>query len=241
MWVYAQEVCENITNGYTPRASELNVANGEIPFIKINNLTFNGELNFSKNPTFISKEIHESMLKRSKIYPGDILINIVGPPLGKISIVPSSFPEWNINQAIVFFRPIKGYNRDFLALCLQANNIISYLTSQAKATAGQFNISVNMSRNLPIPLPPQAEQDKIVLEVKEHFEVIEGIKLSVSKSLAQADYLRNSILKTAFEGKLVFQNPDDEPAEKLLERIKAERFSNKSKSDGQLELSCYVK
>jgi type I restriction enzyme S subunit len=54
--------------------------------------------------------------------------------------------------------------------------------------------------------------------------------------------MRQSILKNAFEGKLIPQTPDDEPAEKLLERIEAERFNNnKSKSNNQLELSSYVK
>ena len=241
MWVFAQEVCENITNGYTPKASELNKPNVKIPFVKIYNLTFNGELDFSKKPTFISKEIHEKALKRSKVLPGDVLINIVGPPLGKVSIVPQTHPEWNINQAIVFFRPLEGYNNEFLALCLQTDSIMRYLTNQAQATAGQFNISVNMSRNLPIPLAPKEEQSVIVSEIKKHFTAIEEAKLNLTKSVIQAVYLRNSILSAAFLGKLVPQDPTDEPAERLLERIKSKRPSNKTKNSNQVELSQYVK
>jgi type I restriction enzyme S subunit len=252
VWVRAQEVCENITNGYTPSATELHKSKGEIPFIKINNLTFTGKLDFSKNSTFIDRKVHETMLKRSKVFPGDVLINIVGPPLGKVSIVPNLYPEWNINQAIVFYRPIEGYNRDFLALCMQTRTLTSYLTNQAKATAGQFNISVNMSRNLPIPLPPKEEQKEIVLEVMKHLDAMESAETALNHALSRADYLRNSILRTAFLGKLVPQDQNDEPAEKLLERIKSERakrkpvgsagsHSKKSKIDEQMELSRYVK
>ena len=252
IWVHAQEVCENITNGYTPSASELHNSNGEIPFIKINNLTFTGQLDLSKNKTFIDKKIHETSLKRSKVFPGDVLINIVGPPLGKVSVVPNLYPEWNINQAIVFFRPIEGYNRDFLALCLQTNSIISHLTNQAQATAGQFNISVNMSRNLLIPLPPKEEQEKIVFEIRKHLNAIEQVAATINESMSQSNHLRNSVLKAAFIGQLVPQDPDDEPAVKLLERIKAELIKSevvvssrlndkKSKIDKQLELSRYVK
>jgi type I restriction enzyme S subunit len=241
-WVHAQEVCENITNGYTPKASELHNPDAEIPFVKINNLTFTGELDFSKNPTFISRKIHESTLKRSRVLPGDVLINIVGPPLGKVSIIPDTYPEWNINQAIVFFRPIEGYNRDFLALCLQTDIIMSHLSNQAKATAGQFNISVNMSRNLPIPLPPWEEQERIVSEVKKHFAAIQDVNAILTHSMEHASSLRNSILMAAFKGQLVPQNPADEPAKKLLERIRAERISDKkTKSYSQLGLSHYVK
>jgi len=239
MWVRAQEVCENITNGYTPKAPDLHKLEGEIPFIKINNLTFNGKLDFSKNSTFIDKQIHDKMLKRSKVFPGDVLINIVGPPLGKVSIVPNDYPEWNINQAIVFFRPIEGYNRDFLALCLQTETMISQLTNQAKATAGQFNISVNMSRNLPIPLPPREEQGKIIYEVRKTLAAIEGTELAMHASLLQADNLRDSILKSAFSGQLVPQDPSDEPAEMLLRRIKEQKSDwNKNNSRG---LMLYVK
>lgn len=247
IWVRAQEVCENITNGYTPSAPELHDSGG-IPFIKVHNLTFTGKLDFSKNMTFIDKNLHENMLKRSKVFPGDVLINIVGPPLGKVSIVPNLYPEWNINQAIVFFRPLEGYNRAFLALCLQADSITSQLTNQAKATAGQFNISVNMSRNLPIPLPPREEQDKIVFEIKKCFDTVERVDVTMSESMSRANCLRNSVLKAAFAGLLVPQDPSDESAEKLLERIKAERTKSKDekviirrkKEPKQSELSTYV-
>ena len=79
-----------------------------------------------------------------------------------------------------------------------------------------------MSR-LPIPIPPLAEQRRIVAEVERRLSIIQQAEAAVEAGLKRADRLRQSILKQAFSGKLVPQNPDDEPASVLLDRIRAER------------------
>ncbi len=219
LWVQAQDVCNWITNGYTPKANKMFQGNGEIPFIKVYNLTNKGELDFSKNPTFISKETHTKELSRSNVFPGDILMNIVGPPLGKVSIVPDIFPEWNINQAIVIYRPLEGFGRKFLCYSLLTDNILSWAIKRSKATAGQFNLTITICRNLPLPLPPLAEQRRIVGEVERRLSVADEVARTVEQSLAQAGRLRQSILKKAFGGRLVAQDASDEPAGVLLEKI----------------------
>ena len=75
----------------------------------------------------------------------------------------------------------------------------------------------------PTPLPPLAEQHRIVAEVERRLSLIQQAEATVEASLARAGRLRQSILKQAFSGKLVHQDPDDEPASVLLERIRAER------------------
>ena len=72
---------------------------------------------------------------------------------------------------------------------------------------------------MPIPLPPIAEQRRIVSEVERRLSVVQ----QAEASLARAERLRQSILKQAFSGRLVPQDPGDEPASALLERIRAER------------------
>ena len=231
LWIQAQDVCNWITNGYTPKANKMFQGKGEIPFIKVYNLTNKGELNFNINPTFISKETHTKELSRSNVFPGDILMNIVGPPLGKVSIVPDIFPEWSINQAIVIYRPLKGYDRKFILYSLLTNNILSWAIKRSKATAGQFNLTITICRNLPLPLPPLAEQRRIVAEVERRLSVSDKMEETITGSLQKAESLRQSILKKAFEGKLLNKKelekvrnaPDWEPAEKLLERIKTEK------------------
>jgi type I restriction enzyme S subunit len=230
-WVKLGEVLKTINNGYTPTSQYLSEGSGEIPFIKVYNLTFNGKLDFTKNPTFIPEEIHNTKLKRSICYPGDVLINIVGPPLGKISIVPDNFPEWNINQAIVMFRPNEQILSKFLSYFFQNHVTIQWLEGTSKATAGQYNVKVSTCREIPIKLPNVKEQHAIVREIESRLSVCDKVEQSISEALEKAEALRQSILKKAFEGKLLSeaeiakckQEPDYEPAAKLLERIKKEK------------------
>ena len=74
-----------------------------------------------------------------------------------------------------------------------------------------------------LPFPPLAEQRRIVAEVERRLSVVQQAEATVEASLVRAERLRQSILKQAFSGKLVPQDPDDEPASALLERIKAEQ------------------
>ena len=76
---------------------------------------------------------------------------------------------------------------------------------------------------LPIPLPPLPEQRRIVAEVERRLSLAEGVARTVEQSLAQAQRLRQSILKKAFEGRLVAQDAKDEPAGVLLERIRSQK------------------
>ena len=74
-----------------------------------------------------------------------------------------------------------------------------------------------------VPLPPLAEQRRIVAEMERRLSVVQQAEATVEANLTRAERLRQSILKQAFSGKLVPQDPDDEPASVLLERIRAER------------------
>ena len=83
---------------------------------------------------------------------------------------------------------------------------------------------------LQFPLAPFAEQIQIVEEIEQRLSVADEIEKTIDQSLKQSDRLRQSILKKAFEGKLVPQDPTDEPAELLLERIKAEKAKQEAKN-----------
>ena len=87
----------------------------------------------------------------------------------------------------------------------------------------QKNINLKTLSDLAIPLPPLAEQHRIVAEVERRLSVIQQAETAVETSLKRAERLRQSILKRAFSGQLVPQDPNDEPAAVLLARIQAER------------------
>ena len=87
----------------------------------------------------------------------------------------------------------------------------------------QPNLNLSLIRECGIPLPPLAEQERIVAEVERRLSVIDELDALVETNLKRAERLRQSILKLAFEGRLVPQDPTDEPASILLDRIKAAR------------------
>ena len=95
--------------------------------------------------------------------------------------------------------------------------------SLAATTAGQYNVSLSKLDTLVFPLPPLTEQQYLISEVERCLSIADEVENTITTSLRQAESLRQSILKRAFEGKLVPQDPNDEPASVLLERIKAEK------------------
>ncbi len=199
-WVYAtaEQMCEQIASGSTPSPEAMFPGAGEVPFLKVYNLTFDGSLDFTVKPTFVSNVTHQGMLARSRSIPGDVLMNIVGPPLGKVSIVPTAYPEWNINQAIVTFRSSSGFINRLLAHWLLAQPVLSRLERTAKATAGQHNLQVSTCRKLPLPVPPLTEQIRIVAEVDRHLSIVREVEAEVDTNLKRAQALRQATLAKAF-------------------------------------------
>jgi type I restriction enzyme, S subunit len=197
-WVSAEQVCDPIASGSTPSPEAMFSQTGDVPFIKVYNLTFDSSLDFSIKPTFVARYTHENLLGRSRAIPGDVLTNIVGPPLGKVSIAPSNYPEWNINQAIVNFRATQAISSRLLAYWLMSSPVVRRLGRTAKATAGQFNLQVSTCRRLAIPLPPLAEQHRIVEEVDRRLSLVRGVEAEVDANIKRAATLRQATLSDAF-------------------------------------------
>jgi type I restriction enzyme S subunit len=89
--------------------------------------------------------------------------------------------------------------------------------------AAQPNLNTTIVKKIPVPLPPSNEQARVIQSIETRLIVCEVANVSVATSLARSTRLRQSILKWAFEGRLVDQDPTDEPASRLLERIRADR------------------
>jgi type I restriction enzyme S subunit len=220
VWATAEQLCEFITKGTTPPKSLDDGSEKTIPFLRVTNLTRTGELNFSER-VFVSRSVHGDFLARSVVYPNDVLMNIVGPPLGQVSIVPSDFAEWNINQAIAIFRALEGVLPAFVASYLLSSAAQKWLKLRAKTTAGQTNLTLEVCRDLPVPLPPTREQQAVVEQLDVQLSALSGQLDAVELALKQAGAQRKNLLKIAFTGQLVPQDPSDEPASELLARIYA--------------------
>ncbi|MEQ1537024.1 MAG: restriction endonuclease subunit S [Burkholderiaceae bacterium] len=199
VWASAEQLSSFITKGTTPAANKLLDPPGDVQFLKVYNLTFDGTLNHTYKPAFVSRATHEGELLRSQVLAGDVLINIVGPPLGQVSVVPPAMTEANMNQAVARFRPIKPLSTKFVAHALMTQSIMAWAIRKAKTTAGQTNLTLDLCRRLPIPLPPLMEQDRIVAEVDRRLSLILVVQVEVDANLKRAQALRQATLQRAFQ------------------------------------------
>lgn len=221
-WASTEQLCDFITKGTTPPKGMDSGKDKSIPFLRVTNLTDKGELDFTDR-VFVSTTVHNGFLARSVVYPNDVLMNIVGPPLGQVSIVPDDYDEWNINQAIAIFRAIPGVLPRFIAACLLSATTRTWFKARAKTTAGQTNLTLELCRELPTPLPPVKEQVEIIAILEAALSAAKEQEAAIVRGLQQSAAQRKNILKAAFAGQLVPQDPNDEPASMLLERIRAAR------------------
>jgi type I restriction enzyme S subunit len=160
--VQAISVCSLITKGTTPASHQMWQDGDGVRFLRVDNLTFDGQLNFEASSFRVSDETHMGGLARSRCLPGDVLTNIVGPPLGKVGLVTSLTGELNINQAIAVFRPREVLNSAFLLRWLTTETVKRWFLQRAKQTSGQLNLTLAMCQTLPIPLMNLSEQDLIL-------------------------------------------------------------------------------
>ena len=182
MWLRAGELCRPISSGSTPDQSVFHASYG-VPYLKVYNIR-NQAVDFDYKRQFIAVNHHEERMKRSILRPGDVIMNIVGPPLGKVAIVPATFPEWNCNQAISFFRPIFPEFATYLYTFLKEGSFLQNI--QLIGTAGQDNISVTKCKFIPVPIPPIAEQRRIVAKVDELMKLVDALETQLAASRTTA-------------------------------------------------------
>ena len=205
-----------VASGSTPEKSSF--ASEGIPYIKMYNLR-NQKIDFDYKPQYIKEEVHNGKLQRSRTEIGDLIMNIVGPPLGKLALIPTSLPQANFNQAAVLIRPylhkdiINVYLKAYLEEMSEINSI------STKGSAGQINISLTQSQNMRIPLPPLQEQIRINNELRVWLTSVQQIEDGRETLNLVMRQTKSKILDLAIHGKLVPQDPSDEPANELLKRI----------------------
>ncbi|WMI94744.1 restriction endonuclease subunit S [Bacteroides fragilis] len=216
-WVWCRlEDIAYVASGSTPDKTCF-VENG-VPYIKMYNLR-NQKIDFAYHPQYITEEVHNGKLQRSRTEVGDLIMNIVGPPLGKLAIIPTTLPQANFNQAAVLIRPYKfkevlvSYLKVYLEEMSEINSIAT------RGSAGQVNISLTQSQNMRIPIPPLNEVRRIIEEMSKYDILIDSLKQNITDIQNLIAYTKSKILDLAIHGKLVPQDPNDEPAIELLKRI----------------------
>jgi type I restriction enzyme S subunit len=203
-WVNPEVIAakEKYSIGIGPFGSNLKVSDYKpsgVPLIFVKNIT---KRDFSLAPRFITKqklnELHPHSVKAL-----DILITKMGDPPGDCAIYPESFPEAVITSDCLKLRVNENVaNRKYIYYALQTQLIKRQFELITKGVA-QKKISLQRFKSILIPIPELQEQHLIVSELESKLTVCDKIEETISQSLLQAESLRQSILKQAFEGKLV--------------------------------------
>lgn len=161
-------------------------------------------------------------LQSCKVQAFDILISLVGT-IGKVLILPENFTHGVINPRLVKISPdLNTIFPEFFKYYFESAFLKSlYKLETHGATMDVLNLGIIQS--LPFPICSLKEQAVLIQELESRFSITDQLEQTITTALQQSEVLRQSILKKAFSGQLVPQDPNDEPASVLLERIKAEK------------------
>ncbi|MYR60844.1 hypothetical protein GTY54_32980 [Streptomyces sp. SID625] len=146
--------------------------------------------------------------------------------VGRGALVPRSDDEVAFPDTLIRVRPDRAkLSPDFLNVIWDSRNVRSQIESQARTTAGIYKINQDILSRIEIPCPSLTEQRAVVRKVKEARSRYAPLRTAVEGIASEALELRAALLRAAFTGALVPQDPDDEPASVLLDRIRAQRAS----------------
>jgi type I restriction enzyme S subunit len=220
VWVKSGELFESVTSGSRGWA-EYYSDSGAI-FIRITNLDFDSlKLDLSpKKIQYVQPPVGAEGL-RTKVKEGDFLFSITGY-LGMFAIAPS-LDDAYVNQHISLARPLDGFSKKYFGYYVTSHTGgIHHLNKQTKG-AVKAGLGLDDIQNFPVPMCSLNEQIKVSCELESRLSDVDQFDQTLTIALQQADALRQSILKKAFSGQLVPQDPNDEPASVLLERFQAEK------------------
>ena len=254
------DLVKKLGSGSTPRGGKNAYVSEGIPFLRSQNVRNEG-LDDS-DIAYISSETHQRM-NNTIVYPGDILLNITGASLGRSIIFPNTYPEANVSQHVTIIRMIDPNITPFIYLCI-CSPLLQKIVWERQVGMAIEGLSKKVLELFEIPIPPLAEQKRIVAKVDElmllcdqleqqtetsieaHATLVEVLLATLTDSsdsddLAQnwsriaehfdslftteqsIEALKQTVLQLAVMGKLVPQNPEDEPASVLLEKIAEEK------------------
>lgn len=167
-------------------------------------------------------------IERLRLRTGDLLVvegNGSPSQIGRGAIWHGEIEDCVHQNHIIRVRPSEALIPQFLAFTWNSSKIASQLTEVASSTSGLYTLSTAKIKAIRMDVPSIVEQQRIVAEVERQFSILDAMEATVTAALARAERLRQSVLREAFAGRLVPQDPADEPASVLLERIKSERVT----------------
>jgi hypothetical protein len=203
------------------RSSAKAFEKGEVPVIRMGNIVDGGfDLTELKFLPSAHEEFPDLLLQ-----PGDLLFNRTNSAelVGKTAIYHGAPTPCSFASYLICVRVLDNVESGWM--CHAINSLYGrlWIASVVTQQVGQANVNGTKLKAFVVPLPPLVEQQRLLSLMDELFSKCEASRASVVIELRRVSRLRQSILKWAFDGKLVDQDPSDEPAERVLARIRAER------------------
>ncbi|MCA1568304.1 MAG: restriction endonuclease subunit S [Acidobacteria bacterium] len=192
-----------------------------VPVIAVGNLT---GLGFTSSGLYHITEKKAKQLSRYDVWAGDVLFARSGATLGKVCVAPPEVQDWRMTGHILRLRlNTRIVLPEFVAYSLWGDLAVKEQVVDGIRGMTRPGYNTSLLERILIPIPPMPEQERIVDIVKSVLQTIRHIADESTAADKGFNTLSQAILAKAFRGELVAQDPDDEPASVLLERIKAEK------------------
>ena len=207
-WCRLGEVCEKTGSGSTPRGGKDVYKNSGVPFLRSQNIYDDGLR--LEDVAFIDDLTHERMAG-TRVLPCDLLLNITGGSIGRCAKVPLDLGVANISQHVAIIRlAAQGMEHFFHSLILSP--YFQGFVDKSQTGAGRGGLPKNRMDAIPVPLPPLAEQHRIVAKVDELMALCDQLEQQLSQADQQRRRLLEAVLAEALGGRLSTEQEESHAA-----------------------------
>lgn len=217
-----------------PKGEELTPEDTGHPYIRAGQLKA-GTVSES-GQLFVQSHVH-SQISRYIVKSGDVYITIVGACIGDAGVIPDRCNDFNLTENAAKICEFKTpLSSEYLAAWLRSQYLQQLIRYEIKSGA-QGKLALKRIKELPVPYPPIEEQIEIVRCIERFFAFADQLEVKVASAKSCIDHMTKSILAKAFRGALVPQDSNDEPANLMLERFRAQRNATSKAKHGRKVLA----